>query len=236
MGETAIEWTDMTWNPVTGCDKVSQGCKHCYAETLSLRLKAMGAKKYRNGFDVTLHPDELKTPYKWKKDCLVFVNSMSDLFHEDIPIQFIEQVFDVMADLPRHTFQVLTKRAARLACDEVFLPWPKNIWMGVSVEDSRVIDRIPHLVSTSAKVKFLSIEPLIGPIPSLPLKGIDWVIVGGESGQSPRPMHPAWVREIRDQCEAVGVPFFFKQWGGRDKKKAGRELDGRFYDAMPARG
>lgn len=234
MAESSIEWTDMTWNPVTGCTKVSPGCLNCYAERMAYRLKAMGAHRYRNGFDVTLHEDALETPLSWTKPRLVFVNSMSDLFHEKVPDQFIRRVFEVMNRCPQHTFQILTKRSARLHWAAKALAWTPNIWMGVSVEDGRMSFRIRDLQSVPAAIRFLSCEPLIGPISKLPLAGINWVIVGGESGPGSRPMNPAWARDIRRQCRAARVPFFFKQWGGFDKKAAGRTLDGRIYDEMPA--
>jgi protein gp37 len=230
---SAIEWTETTWNPVTGCTKVSAGCKNCYAERMAMRLKAMGQRNYVNGFDVALHHHMLERPLSWKKPQLVFVNSMSDLFHPDVPDAFIHEVFQVMVKADHHLFQVLTKRAARLVALSPQLPWPPNIWMGVSVEDFKRCDRIDHLRGTGAQVKFLSLEPLLGAVPQLGLSGIDWVIVGGESGPGARPMRPKWVREIRDQCVAQRVKFFFKQWGGVNKKRAGRELDGRTWDEMP---
>jgi protein gp37 len=225
----------MTWNPVTGCTKISQGCKHCYAEVMSRRLKAMGHDKYRNGFKLTLHPDTLNEPYKWKKSKVVFVNSMSDLFHQNVPIQYVQQVFDVMNDNPQHLFQVLTKRAERMQYydDKGLLKWSHNIWMGVSVEDKNNEFRIDLLRRTRARVKFLSCEPLIGPLHNLNLENIDWVIVGGESGPKARPMDPDWVIDIMEQCQKANVKFFFKQWGGFNKKKAGRKLQGRIYDEMP---
>jgi len=233
MAQSSIEWTEMTWNPTTGCSKISQGCKFCYAEIMSKRLQAMGIEKYKDNFKVRTHPHELKTPYKWKKSKIVFVNSMSDLFHEDVPLSFIKEVFRVMRDNPQHVFQVLTKRAERLLELDSELKWSHNIWMGVSVEDKEVKHRISLLRKTNAKVKFLSLEPLIGPLQKLNLKKIDWVIVGGESGHTPRPMNSDWVIDIQEQCEAKDVPFFFKQWGGKNKKKAGRILNGRTYDEMP---
>ena len=228
-----IEWTEMTWNPVTGCTKVSQGCKHCYAERMAKRLTAMGAERYRNGFSVTLHPDLVDIPRGWRLPRVVFVNSMSDLFHDDIPLAYIQRVFATMRDCPRHTFQVLTKRSERLAELAPHLPWPENVWMGVSVEDARVLHRVADLQSVQAKVRFLSLEPLIGPLESLPLDGIHWVIVGGESGPQARPMRKEWVRQILRQCRAAKVPFFFKQWGGTRKDLTGRELNGRTYSEMP---
>jgi protein gp37 len=236
MAQSTIEWTEMTWNPTTGCDKISAGCKYCYAEVMARRLQAMGLEKYATGFDLAIHEDELNTPYTWKKPKVVFVNSMSDLFHKDVPISFIQRVFRVMNENPQHVFQVLTKRAdvLRYYDSEGRLNWSHNIWMGVSVENNKVVDRIDLLRETKARVKFLSCEPLIGPLPNLNLTGIDWVIVGGESGRRPRPMKPEWVADIKDQCLAAGVPFFFKQWGGASKKKTGRELEGRTWDEMPA--
>ena len=233
MAESSIEWTELTWNPTTGCDKLSAGCKFCYAEVMSRRLHAMGLEKYRNGFQLTVHPDTLKDPFTWSGKRLVFVNSMSDLFHEAVPLTFIMMVFEVMNLTPQHTYQVLTKRADRLAEVAKHLDWTPNIWMGVSVEDKRVLDRIDGLRGTPAQVKFLSCEPLIGPLPGMDLLGIDWVIVGGESGRKPRPMQEEWVLDIKQQCEVFGADFFFKQWGGTNKKKAGRVLEGRTWDAMP---
>jgi len=224
----------MTWNPVTGCTKVSQGCKHCYAERMAKRLTAMGSGRYRNGFKVTLHPDLLDVPRTWRQPRVVFVNSMSDLFHEDIPLDYIQRVFATMRDCPQHTFQVLTKRSDRLAELASHLPWPKNVWMGVSVEDARVISRIRDLSSTPAAVRFLSLEPLIGPLHGLPLSGIHWVIVGGESGPRARPMRKEWVDSIYRQCRDARVPFFFKQWGGVRKDLTGRELHGRTFNEMPS--
>ena len=231
--KSAIEWTDATWNPVTGCTKVSPGCKYCYAERLALRLQAMENRRYRNGFAVTLHPDQITLPLRWVQPRRIFVNSMSDLFHEDVPEDFIRNVFVTMARAHWHIFQILTKRAKRLAEMAGKLPWPPNVWQGVSVENARYAARISHLTKVAAAVRFISVEPLLGPVPNLALKGIDWVIVGGESGPRHRPPDPAWVREIRDQCVAAGVPFFFKQWGGRTSKASGRLLDGRLWDEMP---
>ena len=228
-----IEWTEMTWNPVTGCTKISQGCKNCYAERMTKRLTAMGSDRYRNGFRVTLHPDSLDAPRKWKQGRVVFVNSMSDLFHDDIPLSYIQRVFTTMRDCPHHTFQILTKRSERLAELAARLPWPENVWMGVSVEDSRVIHRIADLQSVPAAVRFLSLEPLIGPLNDISLNGIHWVIVGGESGPRARPMKKEWASSILRQCRAAGVPFFFKQWGGVRKDLTGRTLNGRIYDEMP---
>ncbi|MBI0398021.1 DUF5131 family protein [Cyclobacterium marinum] len=234
MAQTSIEWTELTWNPVTGCTKISTGCKFCYAEVMSKRLKAMGVTKYKDGFKkVRIHEDALGIPYTWKKSKVVFVNSMSDLFHKDVPLEFIQRVFQVMRDNGQHVFQILTKRADRLAEISDHLTWPHNVWMGVSVEDEKVTERIDLLRLCGARVKFLSCEPLIGPLPTLNLIGVDWVIVGGESGHNPRPMDPQWVLKIQEQCQQLNVPFFFKQWGGKNKKKAGRELNGKIYDEMP---
>lgn len=235
MAQSSIEWTEMTWNPVTGCDKISAGCKFCYAEVMSKRLKAMGLAKYANGFKLTLHEEELNTPYTWTKPRIIFVNSMSDLFHKDIPVEFIQKVFKVMKENPQHVFQVLTKRAdVVLYYDkEGWLEWAHNIWMGVSVENERVMNRIELLRQSKARTKFLSCEPLIGPLPNLNLKGIDWVIVGGESGRKPRPMKKEWVLDIKKQCDKHDVAFFFKQLGGTNKKKTGNLLDGKKYLEMP---
>lgn len=225
----------MTWNPVTGCVKVSQGCKHCYAERMARRLKAMGSARYENEFAPTLHWDLVGLPRRWKKPRTIFVNSMSDLFQEAVPFAFIAAVFETMAACPQHIFQVLTKRGERLAEFAPHLPWPENVWMGVSVEDERVEDRIDYLRTTPAAVKFLSCEPLIGPLNDLDLRGIDWVIVGGESGQGARRMEKEWVRSLLRQCRTANVDFFFKQWGGVRKDMTGRLLNGRTYDEMPER-
>lgn len=233
MAQSNIEWTELTWNPTTGCTKLSAGCKFCYAETMSRRLKAMGLDKYKNGFKLAIHEDALSIPYTWSGSKIVFVNSMSDLFHKDVPLEFIKKVFKVMNDTPQHTYQVLTKRGDVLLKYDRELTWTPNIWMGVSVEDERVVDRIDFLRKSSALVKFLSCEPLIGPLPNLNLTGIDWVIVGGESGRNPRPMLPEWVFDIKAQCRKYKVAFFFKQWGGTNKKKTGRLLKGKTYDEMP---
>jgi protein gp37 len=233
MAQSSIEWTEMTWNPTTGCNKVSAGCKYCYAEVMARRLQAMGIEKYQSGFELAIHESALGIPYTWKSPKTVFVNSMSDLFHKDIPLSFIQKVFKVMNDNPQHVFQILTKRADVLLKYNKKLSWGHNIWMGVSVENAKVLDRIDYLRSTGARVKFLSCEPLIGPLPNLNLKGIDWVIVGGESGRKPRVMDPDWVLEILDQCKNAKVKFFFKQWGGTNKKKAGRILLDRTWDEMP---
>ncbi len=229
-----IEWTEMTWNPVTGCRKVSAGCKHCYAERMANRLQAMGAPRYTDAFEPTLHEDLVDLPKKWKKSRVIFVNSMSDLFQEDVPTPFIKRVFETMAECPQHTFQVLTKRSKRLRTIAHKLIWPPNVWMGVSVEDERVLSRIHDLSEIPAAVRFISCEPLIGPLPFLPLKEMHWVIVGGESGPGARPMNPDWVHSIHRQCKKAKVAFFFKQWGGVRKDRTGRDLNGRTYDEMPA--
>jgi protein gp37 len=238
-----IEWTEATWNPVTGCDRVAAGCDNCYALTLAKRLKAMGAEKYQNdgdprtsgpGFGVTIHPASLDQPRRWRNPRVIFVNSMSDLFHAKVPMSFVRDVFDVMRETPQHTYQVLTKRATRLAKVADQLEWPDNVWMGVSVESFDAVDRIDRLRETPAATKFLSCEPLLSSLPDLDLQGIDWLIAGGESGPNARPMNPAWVMDLRDQCDRAGVAFFFKQWGGRTPKANGRELEGRTWDAMPA--
>ena len=234
--QSAIEWTDATWNPVTGCTKISPGCKHCYAERLATRLRAMGNRRYANGFAVALHPDQLDLPLRWRQPRMIFVNSMSDLFHESVPNDYIRHAFEVMVRARWHVFQILTKRARRLVQIASGLPWPPNIWQGVSVESARYTWRAAELLKVPAAVRFLSVEPLLGPIPDLPLDGISWVIVGGESGPEHRPMKPEWARDIRDQCLKCGVPFFFKQWGGRSPKAGGRALDGRYWDAMPSAG
>lgn len=229
-----IEWTETTWNPVTGCTRISHGCRNCYAERMSRRLQAMGLKKYRNGFEVALHPDALDDPLQWRRPRLVFVNSMSDLFHADVPDAFIQSVFRTMNRAARHTFQVLTKRPSRVLEIQQNLHWTPNIWLGTSIESVRWQFRLDDLMQTTAQVKFLSLEPLLGPMPDLPVHGVDWVIVGGESGPGARPMEADWVRAIRDACIRERVPFFFKQWGGVIKKRAGRLLDGRTWDQMPA--
>lgn len=228
-----IEWTESTWNPVTGCSKVSEGCRYCYAERMAKRLEAMGNRRYVNGFNVTLHDDLVDLPRRMRQPRLIFVNSMSDLFHEKVPVDFIRRVFRTMEACPQHTFQVLTKRSQRLRELSSRLPWPTNVWMGVSIEDDRVLSRVADLLKVPAKVRFLSCEPLIGPLDALPLDGISWVIVGGESGPGARPMKRVWVESIRRQCRKADVAFFFKQWGGVRKDLAGRELNGRTYDDMP---
>lgn len=234
MAQSSIEWTEMTWNPTTGCTKISAGCKYCYAEVMAIRLQAMGVEKYREGFELRIHEDSLNIPYTWNRSKIVFVNSMSDLFHKDVPLSFIQRVFEVMNNTPQHTYQVLTKRPERLYEMHEILNWTKNIWMGVSVENEKVKDRIDFLRETNAKIKFLSCEPLIGPLMNLNLEGIQWAIVGGESGRKARPMKEWWVWDIRQQCAEQGVAFFFKQWGGINKKKSGRLLNGRTYDEMPS--
>lgn len=240
---SAIEWTEATWNPVTGCDQVSAGCDHCYALTLAARLKAMGSPKYQSdgdprtsgpGFGVSIHHDELAAPQRWRRPRLVFVNSMSDLFHPKVPAEFIMSVFNVMTSTPQHTYQVLTKRPKRARTLLRDRPMAPNVWIGVSVEEDQYNDRIHVLREIPAAVRFLSCEPLLGPLPSLDLTGIDWVIVGGESGPDARPMQEEWATEIRDRCATAGVRFFFKQWGGRTPKAGGRHLDGRTWDDMPA--
>ena len=233
MAQSSIEWTEMTWNPTTGCTKISAGCKYCYAEVMAKRLHAMGIEKYKDGFAVRIHEDAVQIPYTWKGSKIVFVNSMSDLFHPQIPVVFIKKVFKVMNDTPQHTYQILTKRADRLFELHEQLNWSANIWMGVSVEDERVLDRIDFLRQTNATVKFLSCEPLIGPLNNLNLQNIDWVIVGGESGRKARKMEESWVWDIKEQCDLQRTLFFFKQWGGIKKKKTGRLLGGRTYDEMP---
>ena len=234
MGQkSSIEWTESTWNPLTGCTKISPGCKHCYAERMALRLQAMGQANYVNGFTLTLHEEALELPLRWKKPQTIFVNSMSDMFHAKVPLAFILRAFDVMRRAHWHRFQVLTKRADRLSALSEQLPWADNIWMGVSVENTPYTYRIDHLRNTGAAIKFLSLEPLLGPLNNLCLDGIDWVIVGGESGPGARVMKSEWVISIRDQCVEAGVPFFFKQWGGVWKKKFGRTLEDQTWDQMP---
>ena len=234
MAQSSIEWTEFTWNPVTGCTKISPGCKHCYAERMAKRLAAMKQRNYANGFKLTVHEHALETPLSWRKPRTVFVNSMSDLFHKKLPVDFIQRVFSVMARAHWHRFQVLTKRADRLEELSSRIEWPANVWMGVSVENADYKFRIDHLRRTGAHIKFLSLEPLLGRLFRLDLKDIDWVIVGGESGPKSREMRTEWVLEIRDQCLAAGVPFFFKQWGGLRKKRNGRVLEGRTWDQLPA--
>ena len=229
-----IEWTNATWNPVTGCTKISDGCKNCYAERMAKRLQAMGKPQYRNGFELAIHPSALDIPLRWRKPRTVFVNSMSDLFHEDVPRDFIKAVFRTMNDCPQHNFQILTKRPhVAVECANE-LPWTENIWMGTTIENANVTHRAALLRRIPAAVRFLSVEPLLGPIPRLPIRGIDWVIVGGESGPGARPMAVEWARQIRDRCRGAAVRFFFKQWGGTNKKRTGRCLDGRTWNEMPA--
>jgi len=230
---SSIEWTESTWNPVTGCTKISPGCKYCYAERMAQRLRKMGQPNYRNGFELTLQPQMLDLPLSWKKPQTIFVNSMSDLFHDDVPLAYVTRVFDVMRRAHWHRFQVLTKRASRLAALNAQLDWAPNIWMGVSVESAAYVARIDDLRRTRARIRFLSLEPLLGPLPDLDLRGINWAIVGGESGPRARPMEEAWAIDIRDQCRRAGVPFFFKQWGGKNKKRSGRVLEGRTWNEMP---
>lgn len=235
MADSKIEWTEKTWNPSTGCNKISQGCKNCYAEVMAERLQAMGQSKYKNGFELTIHEDVLEVPLTWKKSQVIFVNSMSDLFHKDVPIEFIQKVFNVMNKANWHQFQVLTKRADLLLNYHNYLNWTKNVWMGVSVENQDSTWRIDALRETNAYIKFLSIEPLLSNITNLDLKNIDWVIVGGESGFKARPMEEEWVRNIKNQCKEQNVPFFFKQWGGANKKKNGRLLDNKMWNEMPSK-
>jgi protein gp37 len=232
--KTTIEWTEMTWNPVTGCTKVSPGCKHCYAETMAKRLVAMGSPRYRDGFKLTLQEDLIDLPRRWRSPRKIFVNSMSDLFHEDVPVDYIARVFRTMAECPQHTFQVLTKRAERLLEVSPVLHWASNVWMGVSVENQKYTSRISYLQRVPAQVRFLSIEPLLGPIHTLPLRGVHWVIVGGESGRGARTLDRQWIVGVLRQCRAARVPFFFKQWGGVQKHATGRKIFGRTYDEMPA--
>jgi protein gp37 len=234
--KSTIEWTDSTWNPVTGCTKVSSGCKHCYAETFAERWRGIPGHPYEQGFDLRIWPERLDLPLAWKKPRMIFVNSMSDLFHEKVPLSFIQEVFRTMEKASWHTFQILTKRSERLAETASMLNWPRNVWMGVSIETAKYLSRADHLRKVPAAVRFLSLEPLLGPLGTLDLSGIHWVIVGGESGPGARPIEGAWVRNIRKQCRREGVPFFFKQWGGVRKKRNGRVLDGRTWDGMPPRG
>jgi protein gp37 len=233
MANSKIEWTQATWNPITGCTKISEGCKHCYAERMSKRLKSMGLKKYRGEFSLTLHDDALDIPLHWRNPKYVFVNSMSDLFHEEVPIDFIQKVFTVMGEATWHQFQVLTKRSSRLLELDRQVQWPSNVWMGVSVENQDNIFRIEHLMHSHAVIKFLSLEPLLGPLSNLNLAGIDWVIVGGESGPGARVMREEWVINIQNQCLSKQIPFFFKQWGGVNKKKRGRKLQGKYWNQLP---
>ena len=232
---TSIEWTESTWNPVTGCSKISAGCANCYAERMARRLRAVGVPNYANGFEVTLHEELLNLPLKWLKPKIIFVNSMSDLFHEKIPDDFIARIFDIMNKASWHRFQILTKRSDRLRRMNPDLPWADNIWMGVTVEDRKCAFRIEHLRKTRASIKFISMEPLLEPVEELDLIGIDWVIVGGESGPGARPLNENWVMDIKGKCQTSNIPFFFKQWGGVNKKKSGRLLEGRLWNQMPPR-
>lgn len=234
--KSSIEWTESTWNPVTGCTKISPGCAHCYAERMALRLQAMGQANYKNGFRVTTHEHALALPLRWRKPQAIFVNSMSDLFHEDVPLDFMQKVFAVMQQAYWHRFQVLTKRSARLVELAPALTWPENVWMGVTVENADYVHRIDQLRRVDAALRFLSIEPLLGQMPIMNLSEIDWVIVGGESGPGARPMAVEWVRGVQEQCSRANIPFFFKQWGGSRKKKTGRLLDGRLHSGMPTHG
>ena len=240
--KTGIEWTDATWNPTTGCDRVSSGCDNCYALTQAGRLKQMGSPKYQNdgdprtsgpGFRLTVHPATLDDPRRWTKPRMIFVDSMSDLFHKDVPDSYIQQIFDTIVDTPRHTYQILTKRSRRLVQLADRLPWPENLWMGVSVETDKYLYRLKHLNQTPAAVRFISAEPLLGPLANIDLAGIGWVIAGGESGINARTMHPDWVRQLRGICDDTDTPFFFKQWGGRTAKQNGATLDGATHTAMP---
>jgi protein gp37 len=230
---SSIEWTEATWNPVTGCSKISIGCQNCYAERMAYRLQAMRQPNYIDGFKVRTHEKVLSLPLRWKKSRKIFVNSMSDLFHEEVSVSFISKVFRTMENAPHHIFQILTKRSENLKELSKCLPWPNNVWMGVTVENNRYLQRIDDLRNIPARIKFISFEPLLGPITNINLTNIDWVVVGGESGPEARPMSPSWVKYLRNQCLAANVPFFFKQWGGFNKKKAGRMLDGRTWDEMP---
>ncbi len=232
--KSKIEWTDVTWNPVTGCTPVSDGCRNCYAIRMAKRLQAMGVKRYRNGFHVTLQDDQLDTPLRWKKPRMVFVNSMGDLFHEDIPFEYVKRVFAVMKQTPQHTYQVLTKRSTRMVELAKHLAWPANIWLGVTIESGKYSYRAQNLLKTAASTKFLSIEPMIGAVEGINLEGIDWVIVGGESGPQARAIRREWAVAVRDNCISNNIPFFFKQWGGPNKKKTGRLLDGQLWNQFPA--
>jgi protein gp37 len=233
MKPSKIEWTESTWNPSTGCTKISAGCANCYAEVMTRRLQAMGMDKYKSGFELACHYNELLLPYSWKKPRMIFVNSMSDIFHENMPLEFIKAVFKVMNECQHHTFQVLTKRADVLEKYYPLVNWSPNIWMGVTVENERVVNRIDSLRKVPAYVKFLSVEPLLSAIPDMNLLGIDWVIVGGESGPKARPIKEEWVIEIKNHCQENKIPFFFKQWGGKNKKATGKLLQGKIYCQMP---
>ncbi len=233
MSTSKIEWTESTWNPITGCTKISPGCQYCYAEKLSKRLMAMGQPNYRNGFQLTLQPHMLEKPLTWKKPQIILVNSMSDIFHKQVPIEYIHKIFDVIERASWHQFQLLTKRSKRMMELSPRLKWPANLWMGVSIENNDYTFRIDHLTQTQGKIKFLSIEPLLGPLPNLNLTNVDWAIVGGESGPNARPIEKTWVEDILKQCKKANVPFFFKQWGGKNKKKTGRSLNGKTWDELP---
>lgn len=231
--ETAIEWTESTWNPVTGCSEVSPGCAHCYAKTFAERWRGIAGHPYEQGFDLRLWPTRLDYPVKWKRPRMIFVNSMSDLFHEDIPFEYVKRVFAVMHEASHHTFQILTKRHERLSELAPLLDWPPNVWMGVSIENKRWVLRADHLREVPAAVRFISAEPLLGPLTGLDLMGVDWLIAGGESGPRHRPVHADWIRGLREDCHKKGVAFFFKQWGGIRAKSGGRLLDGREWNEMP---
>lgn len=233
-GTSAIEWTESTWNPVTGCSKVSPGCAHCYAETFAERWRGIPGHAYEQGFDLRLWPARVEQPLRWRRPRMIFVNSMSDLFHEEIPFEFLREIFDVMVMAEQHTFQILTKRHERLMELAPLLPWPPNVWMGVTIENRRFVHRADALRSVDSAVRFISAEPLLGPLEGLDLSGIDWVIAGGESGPRFRPVKPNWLRDLRDRCQAEDVAYFFKQWGGIRSKTGGRTLDGRTWDEMPA--
>lgn len=231
--KSTIEWTESTWNPVTGCDKISPGCKNCYAERMAKRLQRIGVERYKNAFELAMHPDVLEIPLSWKTPKVIFVNSMSDLFHEKVPLSFIQDTFDVMRRAHWHTFQILTKRSERLKILASMIEWPDNVWMGVSVESQKYVKRIDHLRAVPSAVRFLSVEPLLSRIDKMDLRNIDWVIVGGESGPKARGLEQEWVIHIKNICEKYGVPFFFKQWGGTRKHKTGRSLLGKTWDSMP---
>jgi protein gp37 len=230
---TKISWTRASWNPVTGCDRVSAGCAHCYAERMAHRLQKMGQVKYKNGFKVTLHDDALTLPLTWKKPRLIFVNSMSDLFHKDVPLEFIKKIFDVMSQAEWHIFQLLTKRSERLASLAPKLPWPENIWAGVTVESAQYYKRLDDLRQVPSEVRFVSMEPMLGPMSDFPIDDIDWIVLGGESGPGARPMEKQWVNEVHNRCKQNNIPFFFKQWGGSNRKETGCLLDGKCYHEMP---
>lgn len=230
---TKIEWTRASWNPVTGCDRISIGCAHCYAERMAFRLKKMGQAKYKNGFKVTTHDDVLSLPLTWKKPRLIFVNSMSDLFHKDVPPEFIHKIFEVMRKADRHIFQFLTKRSERMLELAPLLVWPENVWAGVTVESSKYYSRLEDLHQVPAAIRYVSVEPMLGPMPDFPMEGIDWIILGGESGPGARAMKKSWVVEMRNRCAQYNIPFFFKQWGGFNRQETGCMLDGKYYQEMP---